>query len=360
MSTQTVRDILADLVGFKTVTGDYEQAAELLSYVRARTNGGMHEQDFVCNDYPSLILKTQKTAKPQLTLAVHIDVVPGDDGQFRLVADGDRLYGRGVYDMKFALACYLRLIDELRPNLRQYDFALMLTSDEEAAGNDGVRALLDNGYRTDMCVLPDGGDNWSIEAQVKGMWVSTIRAAGVSAHGSRPWEGSNPAQKLIRALHAIQQFNSNDPAGTTVAVTRLQADTAPTKIADQAEGVIDVRFMQLRDYEELRAQVHSIVAAHGCTIEPYAYIGPISQQIDHPLAVAFLDCAEQVTGKRPPPGLSYGSSDGRFFDQHNIPVLVMRPDGGGQHSPDEWISEQSLELYCQTLKRYVERVARLA
>jgi acetylornithine deacetylase/succinyl-diaminopimelate desuccinylase-like protein len=352
-----LREILAELVAFPSVSGNYEQAVALLSYARAHTNGDLYERDFVSNDFPSLILTTQKTQAPKVTLQAHIDVVPGLDGQFRLVADGDKLYGRGVFDMKFALACYLRLVDELRPNLADYDFAIMLTSDEEVAGNDGSRALLDSGYRTDVCVLPDGGDNWGIEQRIKGMWVFTLRAEGVSAHGLRPWTADNASQKLIRALYDIQQLNTDEPMGTTVAVTKLLAKTAHTKIPDAAQAVVDTRFMTLADYEALHGAVTAIAKKYDCTVESFAFNGPILHDLAHPLVKPFLDSAEHVMGKRLQPGLSYGSSDGRFFVDHHIPVVAMRPDGGDQHGPDEWISESSLEQFYQTLKHYVQSVA---
>src|SRR5262249_20197301 len=51
---------------------------------------------------------------PTLVLHGHMDVVPGGDGQFEPRVEGDRLIGRGAYDMKGALAVMLLVIDDLR------------------------------------------------------------------------------------------------------------------------------------------------------------------------------------------------------------------------------------------------------
>ena len=48
-----------------------------------------------------------------------------------------------------------------------------------------------------------------------------------------------------------------------------------------------------------------------------------------------------------------GSSDARFITPKGIPVIMTRPDGGGLHGDDEWLSLSSLEEYYQILKQYV-------
>src|SRR3954471_5705555 len=44
---------------------------------------------------------------PTVVLHGHVDVVPGRPGQFEPCVEGDRLYGRGAYDMKGALAAMM-------------------------------------------------------------------------------------------------------------------------------------------------------------------------------------------------------------------------------------------------------------
>ena len=48
-----------------------------------------------------------------LLLHGHLDVVPGRQEQFMPHLDGDRLDGRGAYDMKGALACLLLALADL-------------------------------------------------------------------------------------------------------------------------------------------------------------------------------------------------------------------------------------------------------
>lgn len=359
MKQQSLRKYLSDLVAFQTESGQYEAAAELLSYVKNFADErGYHTTEFVSNDFPGLIIRTSNSQHAKVTLQAHIDVVSADDSLFRLIADDDKLLGRGVYDMKFAAACYLQLLDELAETKDQYDFAVLLTSDEELGGEDGVRYALDNDYTTDVCILPDGGDNWEIEERAKGACLAVIEATGTSAHGSRPWEGDNASQKVIAAVAEMQQLNTNKPEGITVSATQLKSDTAINQIPDTACISLDVRFMMLDEYEEIHQQLKDIAAKYDCTVTITVFIEPMTTDLKNPFVAQFIESAKLITNKAIGSRLSLGASDGRFFARKNIPVVIMRPKGGGAHSDDEWISEQSMEEYYNVIKHYVSEAAK--
>jgi succinyl-diaminopimelate desuccinylase len=55
--------------------------------------------------------------------------------------------------------------------------------------------------------------------------------------------------------------------------------------------------------------------------------------------------------------LDHGSSDGRFFAEHGIPVIISQPDGANLHAPGEWVDTQAIVLYYKVLKSYVDTVA---
>ncbi len=147
----------------------------------------MHINKYSSNGFSSLVATTTDTKNPTIFLQAHLDVVPADPEAFTLIRKGKNLVGRGSFDMKYAAACYLLLAEELSDNMQQHDFGIMLTTDEEDGGNDGVRYLLDQGYACDVCISPDGGDNWRLESAAKGQWLTEITAIGKTAHGSRPW-----------------------------------------------------------------------------------------------------------------------------------------------------------------------------
>jgi succinyl-diaminopimelate desuccinylase len=74
------------------------------------------------NGLPVLTAEVGPEDAPAVVLHGHLDVVPGHPEQFEPVIDGDRLYGRGAYDMKGSLAaimCALRdVADQDRVRVR--------------------------------------------------------------------------------------------------------------------------------------------------------------------------------------------------------------------------------------------------
>ena len=115
--------------------------------------------------YSSWVMTTQSTSSPRIWLVAHLDVVPASTALFSPVVKDGRMYGRGVYDIKMAIACYLRLMREL-PHA---DIGMMITTDEEIGGMNGVHRLLEAGYRCDVALLPDGRFNWNLEKEAKGV-----------------------------------------------------------------------------------------------------------------------------------------------------------------------------------------------
>ena len=66
-----------------------------------------------------------------MVLHGHIDVVPGREEQFTPRVDGDRLYGRGAYDMKGGLAAMMGAIQDLKDQ-RDVRVVLVVVPDEES------------------------------------------------------------------------------------------------------------------------------------------------------------------------------------------------------------------------------------
>jgi len=126
---------------------------------------------------------------PTLVLHGHLDVVPGGKDQFEPRVDGDRLYGRGSYDMKGALAVMLMVLHDLRD---QEDVRLRLgiVSDEESEEEDnrGSDALVASGFVGDFAITGEP-TNLQVGVQAKGVLAMRLEVRGRSAHGATPWLG---------------------------------------------------------------------------------------------------------------------------------------------------------------------------
>jgi succinyl-diaminopimelate desuccinylase len=363
MNEEPLIAILRDLVGFQSVSGNFAGTEECFHYLRrSLIEAGLDTQLLRSNDLPSIFATTQPdTKKPKLILQAHMDVVPAKPPGFNMREEDGKLYGRGVFDMKFAAACYLQLVQELKDELGMYNFGLMLTSDEEIGGDDGVGYLLEQGYSAEVCMLPDGGDQWEIEASCNGVWFARIKASGVAAHGSRPWEGENAIGMLIEALDEIKGlFGELGHGKSSITISQISGGEAINQVPDSAEATLDMRFADKEQFDSYKNAVSLITSNRGLELLTIAETpcGLVDMQNQH--VIDFMVVAERIHGQPIGRNHSLGASDARFFAQKNIPTIVIRPSGGGHHGNNEWIDKAELLKFYELVKAYVTETTKIA
>ena len=95
---------------------------------------GSHEIDHQVRDFdglPVILATVGPKTGPTVVLHGHIDVVPAHSAQFTPRIEGDRLIGRGAYDMKGGLAAMMcALVDVSRQDAVRVVF--MCVPDEES------------------------------------------------------------------------------------------------------------------------------------------------------------------------------------------------------------------------------------
>lgn len=359
--------ILKKLIGFPTVSEDQQANTDALAWMKrelSRLPLNVHEHTY--EGYPSLVLTTKETKSPRLWLAAHLDVVPGSANVFVPRVSATRIQGRGTFDMKFAIAAYMEALLDIGNDLKNYDLGVMITCDEEIGGRNGVRSLLfDAGYRGGACFLPDGGEDWKFETSAKGVLLYQVESRGKAAHGARPWQGRNANTQLAAYLTRLdQQFGRlkrKDPDAKpypTLTVGLMSGGTAPNQVAEHAEAQLDIRFPAGVSRKKIRAMVERTRKENGgISIKELRHSSPYENDSDEFNHRIFSDIALRLRGRRPGTIISHGSSDARHFRNLGIPVILIRPRGGGQHSEQEWIHRKDFHTYYHALRQYIEQVA---
>jgi succinyl-diaminopimelate desuccinylase len=360
--TDTLTEILSHLVRFPTVPGDHATNRAALDWVEEQLRGlPLHIQRLESGGFPSLVATTKRTKNPRLWLSGHIDVVPGTPGSFKPVVRDGRLYGRGTHDMKSGIAVFIALLQQLGPRLARYDLGLMLTTDEEVGGANGVRWLLDDqGYRGHAAFMPDSGLNWGIEMGSKGVIWLEATASGRAAHASRPWDGANAIDQLIRFVEALRTNLVPEPCGTrehnhtTLSLGTISGGSTPNQVPDTATARIDMRITPGTNLdtvnswvEEAKAQVPYVETKFLIADPPYlvANVKPLN---------LLREITTDVTGHSPVATVAHGSSDARFFAIHKIPTVNISPAGSGFHVPREWIDIAELGRFYEVTRRFVD------
>jgi succinyl-diaminopimelate desuccinylase len=352
---QNLEITLAKLVFVPSVTEDLDACHEAIDFVKSEIEDlGLFIHHETGGHAPWMVATTKDTKTPDILLMAHLDVVPAPGEMFAMEERGDRLYGRGVYDMKFAVACYIELLKEHAKDLSSLNIGVLFTTDEE--GNS--KSMLDViawGLRPKVVLLPDGGDNWSIEKRAKGLYCVEIVAHGKTSHGSRPWEGENAIHRLLDLISALRlKYPSDKPSDATLSINKFRAGEAINQVPHHASVMIDFRSFDQQELDEYRMLLTELTAASHLELRPMNNGSPLLFDSEGPYVQNFMQALREQTGNKDVHFCeSYGASDARFFAQYDIPCIIIEPRGGGRHSSDEWLETADLERFYRLIERWV-------
>jgi acetylornithine deacetylase/succinyl-diaminopimelate desuccinylase-like protein len=356
--------ILAKLVSFESIPHNFKEKKKgILWILKFLKKFPLKLKYFEFSGHPSLIALT-KNKNPKIFLAAHFDVVPASPKLFNLKIKGGKAFGRGVYDMKFAIACYLRLIEEIKNDLKKMNFGIMITSDEETGGFFGTKKLIEKGFKSKVVFLPDGGSNWEIEKMAKGAWHLKIKFFGKSAHGSRPWQGEGANEKLIEFLREFKKFFPKEPCKIknhwhrTLTIGKIEGGKATNQVSDFAQAFLDIRYLTQMERRKIKAKLNGLKKKFNFKIEEIALAKPYQVNLENEYVKTFIEILKEKLKIKPNFSLSHGSSDARFFLEKKIPVILIRPEGGGHHSEKEWIKIEGLEKFYSVLKEFVIKLSK--
>lgn len=352
------------LVRIPSVSRDRHTCHEVLETIGTMIPNldSFHTEIFEHEGYQSLIVGTRPGRAAPLILNGHVDVVTAHDHQFHpeLRADG-HLWGRGVYDMKGAVAVFVELLKKLaevavedRPHLQ-----VQFVSDEEIGGHRGVERMVEEGFDTDLFLAGEPTD-LEICNQAKGVLWMRYKLSGQPGHSARPWLCRNPLAGLARGLHQIYgRFPVPVEAAweTTATITGIDVgENAHNRVPDTAWCKVDCRYVPQDDPQELIAWFRAIMP--DSELEVIQLAGPLFTAEDNPKLVTARSIGEKVLGRRPGLFSEHFASDARYYSAKGTPALCWGPSGGGMHADDERLDPASLEVYARVIDALVWEMAR--
>ena len=285
----------------------------------------------------------------------HLDVVPGHEQQFEPRIEGDRLYGRGSYDMKGGLAAMMCALKDLERQER-VRVRLICVPDEESEELDvrSTDAIVRMGLGGDFAITGEP-TNLHIGVEAKGVLAMQIEVRGRSAHSSTPWLGDNAVLKAVDVFRAIESMPYSRQSSElfdrpSINLGRIQGGDALNKVPDSCTMAVDIRYLPGQDPHEILDQVRAIpeIEVTRTFIHP-----PVAVARTNPFVQALR---EAVTRSVHDETLSVGrdgASDAAAFLAAGIPAVEFGPAGGGHHGPEEWVSITSLARYRRALVDFV-------
>ena len=292
---------------------------------------------------------------PAVILHGHLDVVPARPEQFRPRAEGDRLIGRGAYDMKGALAAMMCALADAAAQ-RQVCVRFVCVPDEECEDLEDLStdALVGEGFRADFAITGEPTD-MHIGIEAKGVLALRLSVSGRAAHSSTPWLGDNAVLKAVDVFRAIESLPFSRESSDlfdrpSINLGRILGGDALNKVPDTCVIDVDVRYLPEQDAGEILAQVRAL---DGVEVVRTFIRRPASVSRTDPHVGALREAVGRSTRGEVLSVGRDGASDAVAFLNAGIPAVEFGPSGAGHHGPDEWVSISSLVRYRQALSAFV-------
>ena len=345
------------LITYDTSTAEGIQAAAgfVKGWLEARdidVRGAVHK------GRPVLAATVGAAEGPTVVLHGHLDVVPAPAEQFQPRIVGDRLLGRGAYDMKGGLAGMMCAARDLASQSR-VRVHFVCVSDEETDDDvdTGSDWLVERGYRGTFAITGEPTD-MKIGVQAKGVLGLRVEVHGKAAHGSTPWLGDNAVLKALDIFRQIESLpfarESSDLFDRpSINLGRVLGGDALNKVPDTCVIDIDIRYLPGQDAGEILAAIGALADTEVAVLFRR---DPAIVAADHPLVGALARAVAAETHSDPVSVGRDGTSDAISFLNAGVPAVEFGPAGGGHHGPDEWVSIPSLESYRRALVDFVHAV----
>ncbi len=309
-----------------------------------------------------------------LMLNGHIDTVGTEGMAIRPldpVLEGDRLYGRGSFDMKGGVAAMVEAVNALVDSgvRLKGDVVLACVCDEEYASK-GTEAVAKE-YRTGAAIVTEPTANKVCVAHKGFAWIE-VEVLGKAAHGSLPWEGVDAIMGAGKFLSELDHYaretltekrhpllgspsihasliegGSNLSTYPARCVVRLERRTIPGEDRETVQREMDfvLRCVKEKDPRfEARAEV-------------FFARPPFEVSTEEPLVEAVSQAAREVLGAEAEYVGSHPWLDSAILAGAGIPTVIIGPDGYGAHGAVEYVSFSSVVQTAKILFSAIRKIA---
>lgn len=315
--------------------------------------------------------------RPSVGLFAHLDTVPPGDGwrtnPFHAYISKGRIYGRGAVDCKGNFASSWAAVKTFLTLHKNFKGTLYLLgcADEENGSGNGVKYLLQKGFKVDYAIVPDGGFFDQITIGEKGMICLLVKSYGKQTHASHPQKGINALVNLISFLQEFTKINFSDLKynllfdGVTTNIGTIKGGSAENTVPGYAESQIDIRYplgirkedimKKIREVEKKLSQNNRTMKI---TIQAFFHSEPHLTRPDSKLVTTFLKSANELNLKMHIDTMG-GNTDAKPLSFAGIETLVHDLKGSKTvHNANEFCDIESLRkaaaLYTLTLMKIFE------
>ena len=301
-----------------------------------------------------------------LMLNAHLDTVgvAGMEHPFRPRIEGDRLFGRGAYDMKAGLAAAMLSGKSIaQAGGAGGDVLIAAVMDEEYASL-GTQAVVKE-LKTDGAVVTEPTGLRLCLAHKGFAWLE-IETRGRAAHGSKPELGVDAIAHMGRFLSELEGLGTVLATRTghgllghgSVHASLIEGGQELSSYPESCRLQLERRTIPgeteagvLAEIVELLDRLHACDDRFRATSRLTVWRDPFEVASDDLVVHALQNAAREVTGEAPE---AYGDTpwmDAALLSAARIPTVVFGPGGTGAHATTEYASLSDVETCAEILTR---------
>ena len=274
---------------------------------------------------------------------------------------GQRMYGRGAYDMKCGLAAAMVAAAAAAKQPLGGDVLVTAVVDEEFAGLGTMEIVKQ--YHADAAIVAEPTEMQAIIAHKGFVWLD-IETHGVAAHGSRPDLGVDAIAHMGRVLTELQTLDQQLRANPTHPILKsgslhCSLITGGQELSSYPERCVvsvERRTIPGETPEIVEAQVRELLQrlsaadpALRASVRRGLDRSPMGTDADLPIVQILSQHSAAITGQAlQTAGVPYWT-DAATLASAGIPAILFGPIGAGAHAVEEWVDlhtvAQCAEIY---------------
>ena len=282
-----------------------------------------------------------------LLLNAHMDTVAlgGADASLAARVDGNRVYGRGAYDMKASLAAIMLAGAAARELDLAGDVIVTAVADEEAhsIGSERIAETV----RADAAIVAEPTELRLALAHKGFIWLE-LETHGRAAHGSRYDVGIDAIARMGPALAALGELDARLRAdgrehpllgGASLHASLIEGGQELSTYPERCMLKVERRTLPGESAESVEAELGAIAA--DATVRTTFAREPLETAPAAEIVHAVAASAERLLGRSPElVGVPFWT-DAALFAAAGIPTVVFGPAGDGAHAETEWVDLDS-------------------
>lgn len=375
------KDILRNLVA---IDSEFYKEKKIGAYLEKlmRSWGFTTKRDYLTKDRFN-VLAEKGSGKKAILFYGHMDTVPlygtWKSDALKLKESGDKLYGLGACDMKGGLAAMIESVKDVKGR----KLKLLFCVDEENI-SAGAWHVVKNQRKwfSDVNLIVTGeagvtdknsGGSGVVTLGRRGRCVIVIEVKGISSHGAEPEKGIsalNEAAKIALNITKLELRKHKKLGKESAFIREIRSRSTSLSIPETAYLEIDLHLVppstssaMLRRVERFIAKLSKDgVLTKGTKTNIYIakrdtpYLEPYEVNTKNPSVQKILGMLNRRYGKIT---ISYGLSvadENVFASELGVPVITMGPEGGNEHTANEWVSKSSLKEMVSIYKEFQKKL----